>query len=376
MKNKFTVPVHKAPAIILAVSMVLPLSGCGDLIYILDDSSDQEYEDNDEAYQAGYEAGYKDGYEEAANEFADAGWNDWDDDPFDVWDDDDYYDEDEYAYDDRDQDDDIIEEYYEPYESTGGTGVFKGDNGSGDTLTGNIPVISLYVDDANYTWTDSKEDNKTFAHTITYLDIACRYLMDEASKWGQELNLIYDFYEDEDLGYSFSIESDAVKDYFNADCEIWSFIENNIDVGALQQRYDADSVAIMVYINTDKSIEEVSCTTCYYAGYALDSVYEFSYMFMHSNGEEETPAAFAHEMMHQFSAIDLYLEDDDIGLSEDEMLILESEYPNDIMYTTYEEITWIPIYDAITNEISELDAYYIGWTDHSEIVDRFDLMKR
>ena len=86
------------------------------------------------------------------------------------------------------------EDYYEAYESTGGTGVFIGDNGSGNTLTGNIPVISLYVDDANYSWTDSQEDSRTFAHTVRYLDIACQFLMDEASKWGQELNLIYDFY--------------------------------------------------------------------------------------------------------------------------------------------------------------------------------------
>ena len=97
---------------------------------------------------------------------------------------------------------------------------------------------------------------------------------------------------------------------------------------------------------------------------------------MHSNGEEETPAAFAHEMMHQFSAIDLYLEDEDIGLSEEEIEIIESDYPNDIMYTTYEAITWIPVYSAITNEISELDAYYIGWTDHSDLVDEYELMSR
>lgn len=382
MMVRFPRAFKKIAAMLLTVAIAMSALGCGDLIYILDDSAGQEYEDYDDAYKSGYEAGYEDGHNTGRTDERDL-WADsseyWDDDPYNEWDEDDWYDDSEFYADGQEEypsKEDSEDEYDEYYVSTGGTGVFKGDNGSGDTLTGNIPVISLYVDDANYSWTDSKEDNKTFAHTIKYLDIACRFLMDEASKWGQELNLIYDFYEDEDLGYSFSIEADSVNDYFNADCEIWHFIENSIDVGAIQQRYDAESVAIMVFINTDKSIEEVSCTTCFYAGYALECVYEFSYMFMHSNGEEETPAAFAHEMMHQFSAIDLYLEDDDIGLSEEEMQIIESEYPNDIMYTTYEEITWIPIYDAITNEISELDAYYIGWTDHSELVDRFDLMAR
>ena len=382
MKISLAKQTYKAVAIGLAMTLTASIQGCSSIISISDDDANSQYDDYKDAYQAGYEAGYKEGYYTARTDDDrnswDGDWEDSDDDPYNVWDDDDYYDEDEiddWDYEENGDDDDSYG-YYEPYESTGGTGVFKGNNGSGDTLTGNIPVISIYVNDANYTWTDSKKDNRTYEHTIEYLDIACEYLMNEAAKWGKELNLYYDFYEDEDLGYSLTIESDAVNDYYSSDCEIWYFIENSIDVGAIQEKYDADSVAIMVYLNTDKSIEEVSCTTCFYGGYALDSVYEFSYMYMHSNGEEETPAAFAHEMMHQFSAIDLYQEDDDIGLSEEEVEIIETEYANDIMYTTYEEYTWIPIYDSITNEISELDAYYIGWTDHSELVDTFELIAR
>lgn len=402
MGRRLAWSIKKITALFTTITVTASLQGCGDIAYILDDSDDYPYVDYDEAYQAGYddaynenyeyayEEGYEDGYYSGRTDSEIDSWDDyleyWDDDPYNEWDEDDWYDEDEY-YDDwyydnwyeadgNNKNADEYDDYYEPYESTGGTGVFKGDNGSSDALTGNIPVISIYVDDANCTWTDSKSDNRTFSHTIEYLDIACNYLMDEADKWGQDLNLIYDFYEDEDLGYSLTIESDSVKDFYGADCEIWYFIENSIDVGAIQKKYDADSVAIMVYVNTDRSIEDVSCTTCFYAGYALDSVYEFSYIFMHSNGEEETPAAFAHEMMHQFGAIDLYMEDEDIGLSQDEVDTIESDYPNDIMYTTYQEITWIPIYDDVTNEISELDAYYIGWTDHSDLVDSFGLMER
>lgn len=385
MKKTYTRSSYRKISFILAAVCALSLSGCG-LGDLDDDTIDYDkvyqsgYDDGyNEAYYLGYDEGYEDGFEAGAlEETSEDSWEYWDDDEYNEWDEDDYRDDDDDSwggrgYEDNSYDDD---EYYEPYESTGGTGVFKNDNGSGDTLTGNIPVISIYVNDANYTWGDSKKDNKTYTHTYEYLGIACNFLMDEAQKWGQELNLIYDYYEDEDLGYSLTIESDAVKDYYSADHEIWYFIENSIDVGAIQKRYDADSVAIMVYINTDKSIEEVSCTTCYYGMYALDSVYEFSYMFMHSNYEEETPAAFAHEMMHQFGAIDLYQEDEEIGLSEEEIGIIESDYPNDIMYTTYDEVTWIPIYDEITNEISELDAYYIGWTDHADLVDEFNLQKR
>ncbi len=385
MRRRLFGSFHRAAALMLSISLDMSLQGCGYLIDMRDDAEYIYEEDVDDSDNSEDEVYYSARTDEDRDSWLEKweSWENWDDDEFNVWDEDDYYDEDEYAEEiedgdlaDEEDSDSDDEECHEAYESTGGTGVFTGDNGSGNTLTGNIPVISLYVDDANYSWTDSQEDSRTFAHTVRYLDIACRFLMDEASKWGQELNLIYDFYEDEDLGYFFSIESDSVKDYYNANCEIWYFIENNIDVGALQERYNADSVAIMVYINTDKSIKEVSCTTCFYAGYALDSVYEFSYMFMHSNEEEETPAAFAHEMMHQFSAIDLYLEDEKIGLSEEEIEKLESDYPNDIMYTTYEAITWIPVYSAITNEISELDAYYIGWTDHSDLVDEYELMSR
>lgn len=316
--------------------------------------------------------------EKVLTDYRRSSWQYWDDDEYNVWDEDDWYDEDEFWDSENSdyQDAYNYDEYYRPYESTGGTGVFTGIYGSADTLTGNIPVISIYLNDANCSWEDNEDDQKTYAHTLEYLGIACNYLMDEAHNWGKELNLIYDYNEDENLGYTLTIKSDAVNDFYNSDCEIWYFIENSIDVGALLQKYDAESVAIMVYLNTSKEIEDVSCTTCYYAGYALDSVYEFSYMYMHSNGEEETPAAFAHEMMHQFGAIDLYEEDEEIGLSEDEVEIIESEYANDIMYTTYEETTWVPVYSKITNEISQLDAYYIGWTGSAKLVDEFGLWLR
>ena len=60
--------------------------------------------------------------------------------------------------------------------------------------------------------------------------------------------------------------------------------------------------------------------------------------------------------MHTFGAYDLYYVNN--GISSEYVNHLESIDSNDIMYTVTSEKT-------ITNEFSELDAYYVGLIDSS-----------
>jgi len=43
------------------------------------------------------------------------------------------------------------------------------------------------------------------------------------------------------------------------------------------------------------------------------------------------------------------------------------------MNTTYDYQYGLSYYDHISNELTEITAYYIGWTDKSELVDAFGL---
>nr|MCR4961854.1 hypothetical protein [Lachnospiraceae bacterium] len=42
--------------------------------------------------------------------------------------------------------------------------------------------------------------------------------------------------------------------------------------------------------------------------------------------------------------------------------------PNDIMFNCSDEVTGEYLYDGITNEISEVTAYYVGWLNESNII--------
>ena len=106
MMVRFPRAFKKIAAMLLTVAIAMSALGCGDLIYILDDSAGQEYEDYDDAYQSGYEAGYEDGYNTGRTDERDL-WADsseyWDDDPYNGWDEDDWYDDSEFYADGQEE---------------------------------------------------------------------------------------------------------------------------------------------------------------------------------------------------------------------------------------------------------------------------------
>ena len=82
-------------------------------------------------------------------------------------------------------------------------------------------------------------------------------------------------------------------------------------------------------------------------------------------------------MLHTFGAIDLYMADysyDDYNITQDFVDYIENSDGNDIMYTTYDAYTNEPHYDEITNELTDIDAYYVGWLDDSELADQWGLV--
>ena len=69
-------------------------------------------------------------------------------------------------------------------------------------------------------------------------------------------------------------------------------------------------------------------------------------------------------MMHCFGAHDLYYANEFIPSEYVEHL--ESIYTNDIMYTVCDS-------KEIFNDFSDLDAYYVGITDHCDEVEKWGL---
>ena len=89
-------------------------------------------------------------------------------------------------------------------------------------------------------------------------------------------------------------------------------------------------------------------------------------------GKETEPAVYAHEILHLYGANDLYYAND--AITELYVEHCKQSNSNDIMYADY-DITGKPAPDRITNEYTELDAYYTGLTDTSREVEQWNLGK-
>ena len=83
--------------------------------------------------------------------------------------------------------------------------------------------------------------------------------------------------------------------------------------------------------------------------------------------DREVPAVYAHEILHQFGAIDLYEGSGDF--SPDNCAYVAERYPDDIMYAAYDDGGRLR-YDEIRLEVGPVTAYYLGWLDELPGEDR------
>ena len=95
-----------------------------------------------------------------------------------------------------------------------------------------------------------------------------------------------------------------------------------------------------------------------------------------TQGCDPCPAGIAHEMLHAFGAPDLYCADvygDNYGVSEELVNYYEEIQSNDLMFTNYDRITGDSYYDRISNDFTDLDAYYCGIIDRPAEADEWGL---
>jgi hypothetical protein len=231
---------------------------------------------------------------------------------------------------------------------------------------GNVVIVSIVADDYNNKWGDSKGDTELLERGQYYLEYACDWLSSQAKRWGHELNFIYEFDEAKGLCYRGYLETDMTNymDY-DVDSEVFDFIDENVNAEEIKSKYETENIIYILFLNTDSTNMTTSYTRNYYDGMSRD--YEYCAMLMNCEGYEETPSAFAHEMLHTFGAPDLYY----AGMSnitQEYIDQIKDSGLNDIMRITSDPNTYQYVYDDITNEITDITAYYVGLTDHSDTV--------
>lgn len=230
--------------------------------------------------------------------------------------------------------------------------------GSACYLSGKNLLYSLYVDTPQSSWEQEEKEE-----VLSKLGIACEYIEDCAKQYHKKVELVYDWEENTDLAGNAKVkfpicdQADFVEEL---DEEIALWVENKVDYEELMEEYKAEGIALLVFVNNS-----VSSYAIVYDG--IDNPKESVVL---EGGE--TPAAYAHEILHVFGAHDLYK---DAEYTKEVTDYVKKAYPLEIMYTVTDE-HGKKYEDQIVNIVSPITAYHLGWIDYTEEIDVFPQLKR
>lgn len=230
--------------------------------------------------------------------------------------------------------------------------------GSACYLSGKNLLYSLYVNTTESSW--GKEEKE---EVLSKLEIACEYIEDCAEQYHTKVELVYDWQENRNLTGNARVKFPICDQYDfvdKLDEEIALWVESKVDYEGLMEEYDAEGIALLVFVNNP-----VSSYAIVYDG--IDNPKESVIL-----EGEETPAAYAHEILHVFGAHDLYK---DAEYTKEVTDYVKKAYPLEIMYTVADE-RGRKYDDKIVNVVSPITAYHLGWIDYTEEIDIFPQLKR
>ncbi len=249
----------------------------------------------------------------------------------------------------------VTENYQSPY---------NGELGSAGSLKGRTMIVSIYADDALTSWdSDSDEDSMMKLDTLDNLRISTEFLTQQAERYGSSTEFIWNWELNPDLCFTARFEESLVTEYGDMYHVQENWINENVDTEALKNRYRADNVIYLFFFNTDFSNQ----VNPWYLGYSCSPDYYIEFCNIYVRFDDcfvSKPSTYAHEMMHCFGAHDLYYANEFIPSSYVDHC--ESTFSNDIMYTVVDS-------KEITNDFSELDAYYVGLIDECADVRQWNL---
>lgn len=256
------------------------------------------------------------------------------------------------------------------YEDSGASSIGEFPHGTAASLDGNILVVSIFADDNNCSWSSSNA-SEISGSIFTAVDIASKWIQTNAALYGRMVNFIYDWTQNEDLAYttsySGSIPGEMPYDYFR------DYIADSIDINGLMTKYEADNVLFLILVNTPSDNTAPSSTYMRQDSSSFIDI-ELIEWFATESDMVDGPAAMAHEMLHAFGAKDLYYYEGynmTVDFSMEYLDYVANYRPNDIMTTVYDGYGYN--WDHITNDLSEIDAYYVGLTDRPQEADDWDL---
>jgi len=220
---------------------------------------------------------------------------------------------------------------------------------------------------------NSKSDQKLLNQNLYNMYTATEWLKEQATAYGYNDSYYYcNWKEFPNLVYQTYVEGNYSAAKQNLEQRRNYIMQFEIE--RIKADYNAENVAFVFLYKTRKENTEPS--SAHYAFKAVDTPYKFEYIDMpiYYCNQYEPPAVYAHEMLHLFGAQDLYCAN--MLISQEYVDYHEKNNTNDIMRTQRDIKTGKFYYKGITNELSEIDAYYTYLTDYSADVEQWNLGQR
>lgn len=241
--------------------------------------------------------------------------------------------------------------------------------GSAQFLDGNSILVSVYVTSDNF-WT-SEENCKTKEN----MKLAVDYIKNCGLRYGKNINLIYDDGVNDDLQYCMTYKNaleDSKNDNYEFDKVFNSWINESVPVEKLKEKYNTDSIGYVIFLDSDG----VSYTIAHFLQDGKKYFNEYSVIYLYEDKKNyEVPSVYAHEILHMFGAIDLYKENKSDGITREFVNYVDQNYPNEIMYTTYES-DYKSNYKEITQQMSDITAYMVGLTDSFKELNQYPELEK
>ena len=246
--------------------------------------------------------------------------------------------------------------------------------GSVNTVEGKTVLVTLLSNDGVEEWSDDE-----ISYVAHAQQAAADYIMDQARAHGKNSEIIVWSEENQDLCYDAEyqgIHNDLanLSNGSNYDVRLQEIIERSVPIDEITKKYGTDSIGFVFMI--DGNPEDTSFTYSYEAeGYYSDYYYEICNMYMYDcdmKDQYESVPAFAHEICHLFGAIDLYETEgnESCGVTSEIRSFIESEYPTELMYDTYEPNGSIN-HENVTQVMSDITLAKLGLIDAEEVSSKY-----
>lgn len=244
----------------------------------------------------------------------------------------------------------------------GGSGLTQAQRmyGSAGLLSWPSVLVSVYLDEQNgAAWDEASiaESRETLAIAVDWIEAQCAaYHVDTAITCDDGTPdsglFVHTTYNGSFAGGTGSDESD---DFYAAVYDLCA----SLDTAELRQRYGTSSIGFLIFLPVDGA----SFTMVHYLEDGADYYHEFSCLYKADayTGPDafETPAVYAHEILHLYGAPDLYEGSSDYYVTPELTDYVARTWPDEIMLDTYGPGGSL-VYGAVEKQLGPLTAARLG----------------